>query len=362
MSGQNARAVKYVKVYLGKDAKGEIRAINEQIDKDMGMAGPYSLSTVSEIVHSARWATTRESYIVSSFVKRKDKEIIAHAVSKSNNCPYCVDSHTGFINAFGDHQLSQAINDETWMHLEDNKVKALIEWGLSTRNPEANMVQVPPFSGKEAPEIIGTALEFHTLNRLVDVFLEKSPMPKITQNKWMKGMALKLATNMLFKEMVHKQPIPGESLQFISNTEVPPHLEWADPVAAYAKALAFQETVLKKIEEEVIPKASAELLKEQLKVWQGEQMPLGRYWLKEAIQEIKEAEKPVSSLILLTAFASFTITEEDIKAFRKVMPNDDQLLKVCYWAAALASQRIGFWLIAPFQKLNLKKHLKAAKT
>ncbi len=52
---------------------------------------------------------------------------------------------------------------------------------------------------KSAPEIIGTALAFHYINRTVDVFLEKSPMELPSTLAWAKGPLTKVAASTFAK-------------------------------------------------------------------------------------------------------------------------------------------------------------------
>lgn len=349
MAEQNARAVKYLEVQTLKDSRGKIREINRQINEDLGLAGPLSLSTVSERVHSVRWAVSRESYVASTFISRRDKELLAAVVSQINKCPYCAEAHSATLGSGGEAGLGPAIADGSWKQLSDERTKLLIEWGLSTRKPEAAVIKKPPFSAREAPEIIGTALEFHTLNRLVDIFLEESPLPEIIRNKWIRGIALKMASLTVFREMISKKAVPGSSLKFIEERAVPAKFKWAAPVPAFSKALAAQEVLLDQIETDTVPKASSQVLEECLRHWNGEEMPFGRKWLEAAVSQVPEKEKPVARLILLTAFSSYTVSEKDIMDFREVMPTDRELLEVCYWAAAKTSRRIGSWLVAPFQ-------------
>ena len=355
MAGQNARAVKYLKVQTFHNASGKVAEINQQIQQDMGLAGPFSLSTPSERVHAVRWGLSRESYVVSTYVSRREKEIVASAVSQLNSCAYCAEAHTATIRSGGEAALAQAIRDGSWKDLKEGRTRSLIEWGLANRHPEASIITNPPFSAKEAPEILGTALEFHTTNRLADIFLEDSPLPDVLQKRWIKGIALKVASKTIFKEMVRKQAVPGKALRFIEEVETTGYADWANPLPAYAKALAAQEVLVKKLEKEHIPSASAGLFQEELSKWRGEEMPLGRKWLESLISSLPEEEKPLARLFFLTAFASYTVSEKDISSFRNLMPGDQQLLEVCYWAAAKTSQRIASWLEAPFKPAQQTK-------
>jgi len=183
---QNARSVKYVKTYRLRNAAGIIKEINKQIDRDFGLAGPLTLSTSSPDIHAVRWATARESYVVETHIKRVTKEIVAATISQINKCPYCEDVHSMSILSAGGSTTAEAIANGNWQLLKNNKLKEIIRWSLNTRNPKADIIKIPPFSYLEAPEIIGTALNFHSTNRLASIFLEASPMPAFLSNRLIK--------------------------------------------------------------------------------------------------------------------------------------------------------------------------------
>jgi hypothetical protein len=49
--------------------------------------------------------------------------------------------------------------------IRDADVRSVVEWAAATRLPGAKILLSPPFSRKNAPEIIGTAVFFHYINR-----------------------------------------------------------------------------------------------------------------------------------------------------------------------------------------------------
>jgi hypothetical protein len=50
-------------------------------------------------------------------------------------------------------------------------------WAAATRDPTADVVTDPPFTREQTAEYVGTALTFHYVNRMVNVFCEDSPFP-----------------------------------------------------------------------------------------------------------------------------------------------------------------------------------------
>ena len=333
---KSAHDVKYLKTYGIKDAHGIIKKINLQIDKDLIIVPPNSLSTPSERVHPLRWAGIREFLAVENHIPRVTKEAIAATISELNNCPYCEEAHETAIAALGD----KAVIDE--------KIKAIIVWSQNTRNPDAEIIKNPPFKITEAPEIIGTALLFHSINRLVSIFVSESLLPGILSNKYIKKTALKFAAKTIVKSFVEKELEAGDSLQFIEHRTVLKHLQWAKSLPAYGQIFTAIDSVLKDIEKDIIPPTSARILKEAIDVWQGEDMPLGRSWLVDRTKDVSENEKPVTALILLAAFAPYTITENDIQSFKKSNPSDKDLLETCYWSIEMLTNKISTWLTLPF--------------
>ena len=346
---QNAHAVKYLKVQGLKDSAGIIKSINFQINRDFGLTGPLTLSTPSKRVHAIRWAIARESFVVETNVKRVTKETVAACIAQINKCPYCEDVHGTSISSAGDKNIAKAIENGTWQLLKDERTKEIVNWSLNTLNPQSEIIRNPPFTAKEAPEIIGTALVFHSTNRLVSIFLENSPFPLFLSNPLIKKTTLNLASKTLFKSMISKKADSGDALKFIEDYPFSKQFKWAEFVPAYSKALAAREILLKKIEHEVIPVKAVEVFKNKINRWQGEEMPLGKSWLTGTLNNLSETEKPVAQLMFLAAFAPYTIIRKDVENFRKIKHGDKELIEVCFWAIQILTDRIREWLIKPFE-------------
>ena len=346
---QNAHAVKYVKIQHLKNASPKIKAINIQVQRDFGLLGPITLSTPSTRVHALRWAMVRDSFIVETEVSRVTKEIVASAVAKLNKCPYCADAHNTSIVSAGDDLTAQSIDDNTWESLENEKTKQIINWSLNTRNPDANIIKNPPFSMEEAPEIIGTALVFHSTNRLASIFLENSPLPSFVVGKFMKKMVLSVASKTFFKTIVEKKAKLGEAEQFLSDIKIKEIPKWAKHIPSFANALAGKEVILQDISNEHIPENVAKLFEEYLSSWRGEEMPMRRGWLNDVLPSLEGDELIIAKLIFLSAFSPYMITQKDINAYRKINSEDKALIEVCFWSIEKLTLRISSWLVSPFE-------------
>lgn len=349
MLEQNAHAVNYIKVRGLKDATGKIKDINHQINRDFGLAGPFTITTPSARVHAVRWAMARECLVVENEVSRVTKEIVAAAIAQINQCPYCEDVHGASIASAGDNKTAESIINGTWKNGEDERVKSIIEWSLNTRNPDADIIRNPPFSKKEAPEIIGTALAFHSTNRLVSIFLDETPMPGILGNDLFRKTALTIASKTLFKSMISKKASSGDATQFIKGyPQNENEYSWHSHIPSFSVAISAQNQLLQSLEDELVPFATAQIFKEAINNWSGEEMPLGRAWLKAHLDKLDTKEHPVAQLLFLAAFAPYTITGKEIEEFRRIRPSDKELIEVCFGSIQKLTNKISEWLTEPF--------------
>jgi len=332
---QNAKAIKYI--HPSQFESDEINEVNKQVNRDFGLVGPIVLSQPSTRVHRLRWAMVREVFVVETHVRRLEKELVASGVSRSNLCPYCVDVHATSIQSLDDNYNKDAM-------------QPLVEWSLNTKNPSAEMIQHPPFSREKAPEIIGTALEFHSTNRLVSIFLEESPLPNFVSRMGMKKIALFFASKTFFKSMVMKTPKAGGAQKFLDESTPTVDYDWASSLPLYGLIRSANKVVLQDIENECIPASVALLFKQHLADWNGEDMPMGRAWLKENVEGLNKKEAAIANILFLAAFSPHMMTENDISMLEKNKHRDTLLVELCFWAIQMLTFRIEAWLTAPFKK------------
>ena len=81
--------------------------------------------------------------------------------------------------------------------------------------------------------------------------------------------------------------------------------------------------------------------------WNGEEMPLSRSWVEDAIVSVSEEHKPAARVALLTALASHQVDQGTVEAFQRQQTEETDLVKVVAWASLAAVRRISQWLQAP---------------
>ncbi len=132
-------------------------------------------------------------------VGRATKEAVAAAVSAINTCPYCVDVHTTMLHALGDTAPAAAI--ASGGDVADPNLGAVVGWARANRQPDAPIHRQRPFPDEHAPELIGVALGYHYINRMVNIFAAASPFPATAT---IKPMARRLAVP-VFRRLLARQ-------------------------------------------------------------------------------------------------------------------------------------------------------------
>ncbi|MEI6046701.1 MAG: alkylhydroperoxidase, partial [Chloroflexota bacterium] len=137
---------------------------------------PLTLHSPVPYLLAGFWCLMREAQLVGR-VSREIKEAVAAGVSAANVCPYCVEIHGTLATERGPNlalQIKQGRVDE----IEPLALRQAVAWGQANLSPGADLLQRPPFTLSEAPEIIGTALAYHYINRMVRIFLGESLLPQ----------------------------------------------------------------------------------------------------------------------------------------------------------------------------------------
>ena len=170
--------IKHIKYIKRNKAQGKLKQLYKHIEPNFGkLAEPLVLHSLNVEFTAGIWAMLYETILAEGKVKRSLKEAIATSISEINKCNYCVDAHS--IMIFGTEKdlinnISNIKNVKTEPITKENKI---ILWALQNLNFNNSIILNPPFSKEEAPEIIGTAVLFHYINRMVNLFAGDTPLP-----------------------------------------------------------------------------------------------------------------------------------------------------------------------------------------
>ncbi len=337
-------SIKYVSAVKPASAKGLVGRVYDQIKREFGsVVEPFAVhSSVPELLTGV-WSACRETLLVGR-ARREVKEAVAVTVSRINRCPYCVDAHTIMLEATSSHRLSEAIGSGRPDEIRDLTIRSAVDWAGASRSPGEEILGSPPFSEQEAPEMIGTAVFFHYLNRMANALLSETPLPII--QSWAKG-PLKRVAGWYFAKAIGRARSSGESLGFLPEAQLPGDLLWAKAEPPVTGAFARLAAVIEETRKAVIPIEVYEVLSERLEFWDGKDPGMGRGWVEEALKGFSERSKTVGRLVLLTAFAPYQVDEKIVRSFLTKFPGDDKLLSALAWSSFSAARRIGKWLHKP---------------
>lgn len=327
-----------------KKSTGKVAQIYTQIRRDFQLVPPLTLFSASPELLAGVWSIWRESQFVQGVMPRATLEAVSAAISRINECPYCVDAHTGMLHATSKHDVVNAIFECNTLLINDDRTRQIVEWALATKTPGASILKSPPFTSIEAPEIIGTTIVYHFVNRMVNIFLKPSPLPIPTGSVKLRKMAIRLFGATIAKRIVKRKVTAGDSLKFTTQAKLTKDFSWAISSNYISSAYASFNNLIEKLGEQIISDKVIKIVKHQIKKWQGEDMGLSQNWVNKLIVDLDCADKPVAKLALLTAIAPYQVDENTINQFRVIHPDDESLLNVTAWASFSAARHIGKWL------------------
>jgi AhpD family alkylhydroperoxidase len=336
--------IKYVSPVKPSSAEGLVAGVYAQIEKDFGrVVEPFLVHSPLPKLLAGVWMVCRETELV-GVVPRVTKELVAATVSQLNHCSYCVDAHTIMLNAAGQGKIANAIGKARYEEITDEKMFATVQWALATTSPRSELLRWLPFSKQEAPEIIGTAVFYHYMNRMANVLLGETPLP-ISQG-WLKG-PMKSIASQTFANAINRPKTIGDSLGFLPKADLPNDLRWAKTSSNVAQAYACFAETAKEAGEQALPTEVRAYVEEELRGWDGKASELSLAWSEDAIIRFDAPTQSAARLAVLTALAPDRIETEAVIAFRKHFPQDEKLLGTLAWASFAAARRIGTWLHTP---------------
>lgn len=339
--------IKYVRAPAPRKAHGPLRDVYRQIKRDFGtVADPFLLHAPSPQLLIATWAAFRETLLV-GIAPRSVKEVVAATVSRHNQCPYCVDAHSMMLDALSAHATARAIGDGRDDAI-DEAYRDVLKWASSTRSPGAGVLRDPPFAAEEAPEIIGTAVLFHYINRMVSVLLDDSPLPGRSSEA--RARARRVAA-IYFSRAARRPKAAGAAMRFVDGDDISAPPEWArsnrDVAVSFGRLTAVVEDRGSKA---VAPEVRA-WARRHVATWVGEEPGLTRRWVDRPLAELDEGARAAGRLVLLTALAPYQVDADVVKAFLAQHLGDESLVNTLAWSSLTAAMRIGSWL-APAEPIS----------
>ncbi|MET8251773.1 carboxymuconolactone decarboxylase family protein [Micromonospora sp. NPDC005197] len=293
-----------------------VRQVYEQVERDFGLlAPPIALHAAAPGLLAAAWCILRETLLVSGTTSRREREAVAAAVSAANTCPYCVDVHQAAVRGLGRRGAS-------------------------------------PLPTVLSPELIGVAVDFHYLNRMVNVFLRDSPLAAVPAP--LLGGARSVAARLMGR-LAGREAVAGQSLPMLPGTagtvrRLPDDLRWAAGLPHVAAAMTGAAAVIEDAGQRSVPPAVRLLVRECLVDDEAPDDLAGvADWLDSRLAGLSSADRATGRLAMLVAFASYRVPDSAVAAVRAEGHDDAALLGLAAWAALTAARRHGDALATAYE-------------
>ncbi|WP_155372849.1 carboxymuconolactone decarboxylase family protein [Catellatospora vulcania] len=323
--GATLRHVRHVTPVHPAAASGLVGEVYRQVAAEFGMlAPPIVLHSPDPPRLAAAWTVLREALLADGLTTRLDREAVAAAVSAANSCPYCVDVHGSTLAGLGGRDAVDAAGPG------GTRLRELTAWA---GRPGA----AAPFPPAQAPELIGTAVTFHYLNRMVNVFLPDSPLPPAVRGPARQVMGRMAAR--LLGALARGRVTPGGSAGLLPDAELPADLAWArgrpSVAAAFGAAAAAVDEAGQSLPAEVRDLVSA----------QAARLPDGgpglhaQDWLDGAVSALAPEHRGMARLALLTVFASYRVTPAVVADAG--LADDGALVRLTAWSSMTAARVLG---------------------
>ncbi len=332
-----AMSIFYINSIKPSQATGTVKEVYGQLKSEMGdVVEPISLHALTPDLLKGIWGILRETVVVEDKVKRTVKEAVGAAVSASNDCPYCVDAHTIMILGLKDKVVANAILKKKPDIIPDESTRKIVDWSFETRNFDSEIIKNPPFSKEKAPEIIGTAVFFHYLNRMVTIFLGPTILPMNVS--FLKGVMKAMAAKM-FSGVLQKEKKPGEVK---GDMVVSPDFPWSTNSSRISYMFSYFQHVLGSFSEKNIPEEVQAFMKVQIENWNGEDMPNSNEKLDLIMSNLSEENHLMAKMLYLTAFSPHRLRHHHFEDFKlSYAASDDYLLSMLAWSSFSIATKIG---------------------
>ncbi|MEH2252346.1 carboxymuconolactone decarboxylase family protein [Nostoc sp.] len=341
--------MKYITPIKPTDKNDLLSQTYTQIRKEAVPIPILMMHSVCPILFASNWSLFRETFLVDKQVSRDIKEAINLAVSKVNICPYCIDAHSIMLSGLKQQKIAIAIVNNDLNAIANPKLKNIVEWALSSNQPNHTLLQNPPFNSVEAPEIIAAALNFHYTNRLVNIFLDKAfiPLP------FGKGIASWIVRQVMVKTgLVGVSRTAGKSLVLLPETTLTDEFQWATPNPFITQSLARHTVAINKTISKFVSQDVQSFVEQIISQWDGQDKGISRQWVDILTDGLDLRAKAIAKLALLTAFSSFQVDKTVIDEFKSYFPLDEQLLAVVAWASFYTARIIASWINLPQRLLS----------
>lgn len=333
------RQVRYVVPVPADASTGLVAQVYAQVADEMGLVvPPAALHSPSPDVLAAFWTLMRETLIADGSTGRTLRETVAAAVSMATICPYCADMHTIGLYDLAGEQYAETVAQDRPDRLTDPRLREVAIWARTAHEPGAAQALPGWLDASGRAELIGVAVTFHYVSRVVNVFLSNFLLPpRLGPNA---RRRLKRGLSRVLRPALRGTRRPGRALPLLPSAGAPVDA-WAHGNPYVAQAVARSARVFEAAGARALSPAVRRLVHDRLDAWHGEDTGLSTGWCEDLIADLPAPDRAAARLVLLTALASYQVDADVVEAFRAHHPGDGALVDAVAWAAFATARLIG---------------------
>lgn len=309
-----------------RTASGLTAAVYRQLrDEFLGPVPTFQALAAVPEVQAATWSLLREALLAGD-ASRVDRELTASAVSRANRCRFCLDAHAMLLHALGEHALAEVIarggTPPQPAHAE------LVGWAEASRTPRAT-----GWTSPYGPEVTGTVLAFHFINRVVSALLDPDLLPGGLQ----RSPVVRSFGGRLYARAAREPKEPGGSLPLLG-ADPPPPPAWAgrSPVGvAYA---ALRDVARRG--GDLLGDVARRTVEATVRWEDGRHPDRPTDWAVDLVRDVPGADRVGTRIALLAAFAPGAVTAGDVALWRLSHPDDADLVRLVAFGAITATEHV----------------------
>ncbi|WP_255510889.1 carboxymuconolactone decarboxylase family protein [Micromonospora sp. WP24] len=320
-----------------------VRHVYGRIEREFGLlAPPVTLHATAPPLLAGCWLMLREALLADGPVGRDTREAVAAAVSLANRCPYCVEVHGSALRGLLRGPDASAVIEDRPAEITDPRLREVIEW--FRRDGKATNVPPPQLDTTEFTQLVGVAVLFQYLNRMVNVFLTPTPLPVALPPA--AARAARWLAALTMGRLARRVGDAGVDLDLLPPAPLPPDLSWARANATLGTAFARACAVVDEAAERAVPPSVRGLLLDLLAGPSGLRAVADRTALEAVLDDLPARDRAAGRLALTVAFFSYRVTDAMVADYRLDEPADRRLVELASWASLTAARAAGMHLYA----------------
>ncbi|MFE9656657.1 carboxymuconolactone decarboxylase family protein [Micromonospora sp. NPDC006431] len=294
-------------------------------DEFLGPAPTFqALSAVPEVL-AATWALMREALLAGD-ASRVDRELVASAVSRANRCRFCVDAHVMLLHALGEHELAEVIARGGTP--PEPRQAALVGWAEASRSPRAG-----GWTSPYCPEVTGTLLAFHFINRIVSALLDPDLLPAGLQ----RSRVVRSAGGRLYARTAREPKVPGRSLPLLGAGPTSPPA-WAGDSPAGVAYVSLRNAAMQG--GDLLGGVARRTVTATVSWEDGRHPARPAEWATDLVRDVPGTDRVGTRIALLAAFAPSAIRSGDVALWRLSHPDDADLVRLVAYGAITATDHV----------------------